>query len=379
LVILLLLSAALLVRNAFPLGKADSYVMPPPRDLAAYWGSSALLLHRQDPYDRGKLLELQRTLGWTGEEPVPAWNPPIIHVLLLPLGALPFQTATLLWYIANPVLITLAALVVWSSLSPAPSSRLPVHIPILVWSFAPSLHTVLEGQVTTFVLIGLAGYLLFRSQERDFLAGASCALMLVKPHLVYLVLPLLLVDAAREKRWPTLAGLAVALLIPLTLATHLYPAWPTSYLRLLQSQFSPAVHGYLTPTVSSLLAVCLHTDLGRYLWLPILPLAMYLYWRHGQRVGDRALLSWGLFGSLLTTPFGWASDQVVLLGPLVEVVARAMGLSPSRRWMVFGAMGLVFLFAWWFWVGNYQELPNLAVVPAIGSLYAYSSLDRSRS
>ncbi|HUT16183.1 MAG TPA: glycosyltransferase family 87 protein [Anaerolineae bacterium] len=378
LAILVLLSAAIVIRIRSTPGRGDGFTVPHPRDLAAYWGSATLLLHGQDPYDLQALLDLERSLGWTGPEPVVAWNPPIAQVLLLPLGAMSFQAAAVFWLIVNPVLIALAAICAWSRLRPALHRFAIIGAPILAFSFAPSLHTVLEGQITTFVLLGLVGYLFFRSRGQESLAGACCVALLVKPQLVYLLVPLLFVDAARERRWSAMTGFVVTLAAFLGVATYLYPGWPISYVQLLLSPFSPSLHPYVTPTVSSLLSVCFNTTIGRYLWVLVLPLAIGVFWRYGRGLDSDTLLNTALLGSLLTTPFAWASDQIVLLVPILQVVARATDYTPLRRLWVFTAVGFIFVYAWWFWVGDYQELPNLAVPLAITVLYGCAFLRQQR-
>lgn len=371
--IVLMIMAVLVGQIIWRFGRGGSLTVPIGRDLLAYWGSSTLLLRRQDPYDLEALLDLQQRQGWSGGEPVVAWNPPLLHVLLLPLAAVSLPTAGTVWLILNTLLIGLGASWAWWSISTGSRRLAPMYVPILAFSFASSANTILEGQVTALVLLGLSGFLMLRAQNREFLAGACCVLMAVKPHLVYLLLPLLLIHATLKRQWSMLAGFVVTLLGLLAVATFLYPTWPVSYLRVFQSPLSPMRHQYITPTVSGLLYVCFKTTLGRYLWLPLLPLAIWLFLRYGRALDSRTLLNWALMAGLVTTPFAWASDQVVLLVPILEVVARAMNYSSLKRLWIFAILGVVFLYAWWFWVVNYQEVPRLVVPFAVAALYGYSS------
>jgi hypothetical protein len=176
-----------------------------------------------------------------------------------------------------------------------------------------------------------------------------------------------------------LAGFALCLLGLLAVATCLYPGWPIGYLGVLQSQFSPTQYEYLTPTVHSLLSVSFGTTLGRYLWLVFLPAAIAIYARYGTGLDFRAVLNWAVIASVVTAPFGWASDQVVLLVPILLVVALALRCQPMKRRASLASLGLIFLFAWWFWVVDYQELPNLAVPLAIAALFGYLLLAARRN
>lgn len=371
---ILLIILAVLCRRMITAFHQEDFQLP--SDMLAYWSSTNLLTHRRDPYDWQALLDIQRTLRWSGKEPVVAWNRPILQVLLLPLGALPFPTAVGVWVILNLTLIGIGAVCTWSVLSPGPDGLAPIYIPILTFSFAPSGQTVLGGQVTALVLLGLAGFLVSRSRKCEFLAGTCCVLLLEKPHLVYLLLPLLLINAALERRWAMLAGFGTTLLILLGIATYLYSSWPASYVRLFQLQFSPSLYGYVTPTVRSLLYVYFDTAIGRYLWLLFLPLVICLFLRYGHWLDSPSLVNWALVGSLLTTPFAWASDHVVLLLPILQVVAKPRSYPISRRLLIFGTMGLMFSYSWWLWVDKYQQFPSLAVPLVTAALYGYSRLGR---
>jgi hypothetical protein len=200
LAILLTVAVALVGAGVCRLLRGGHIALPLPRDLLAYWGSARLLFQRQDPYDLEALLELQQRQGWPGEQPVVAWNPPLLQVLWLPLAALPFPTATAIWLLANPLIIGLGAICAWRALSSASHRFASLYVPILTFSFAGSVHSMVEGQVICLVLLGLGAFLLLRAQKREFLAGASCVLWLVKPHLVYLLLPLFLLDAGLKRR-----------------------------------------------------------------------------------------------------------------------------------------------------------------------------------
>ena len=98
-----------------------------------------------------------------------------------------------------------------------------------------------------------------------------------------------------------------------------------------------------------------------------------LFWRYGRYMDFPDLLNWSLICSLFTTPFGWASDQLVLIVPMLYIIARALSKPLLQRLLVFAAIGLIFAYSWWFWLVNYQELPNLAVPLAVAILYGYAS------
>ena len=56
-------------------------------DFAAFWASGRLLLNGDNPYSFDKLLDLQRSIGWTRPDPLipyyPPWGIPFIFPFCL--------------------------------------------------------------------------------------------------------------------------------------------------------------------------------------------------------------------------------------------------------------------------------------------------------
>ncbi|MFH1184923.1 MAG: glycosyltransferase 87 family protein, partial [Chloroflexota bacterium] len=111
-----------------------------------------------------------------------------------------------------------------------------VWIPLVAaFGFSMTLLSFIAGQVNTLVVLGLALFLFLSASRRDFAAGASLALTTVKPHLVILTLPLLILDIMWRKQWRVLAGLVGALLGCALVLFVLYPGWPISFWHLVTS------------------------------------------------------------------------------------------------------------------------------------------------
>ena len=70
----------------------------------------------------------------------------------------------------------------------------------------PVVLTLLFGQVNAWLMIGLAGYLVFLQRQRRFMAGMWLGLLLVKPQIVVL----LIVGLLLSRKWRTLSGVFVA-------------------------------------------------------------------------------------------------------------------------------------------------------------------------
>ena len=95
----------------------------------------------------------------------------------------------------------------------------------------PAARALLLGQLAVIVTLALAVALWAQRTGRDGLAGGALALGLIKPQLLFLILPLWLVWALRWRRWATLGGFAVTCGTLLTASLLLEPAWPVDFIR----------------------------------------------------------------------------------------------------------------------------------------------------
>jgi hypothetical protein len=97
------------------------------KDFLGYWSAAHLLLTGGDPYDPGALRKLQHSVRpeQVNKDAPPAivWNPPWLILMLLPLGLLPFDLATLAWLFCNLVLVGLSLAMAWQSLAEGLGNR----------------------------------------------------------------------------------------------------------------------------------------------------------------------------------------------------------------------------------------------------------------
>jgi hypothetical protein len=220
---------------------------------------------------------------------------------------------------------------------------------LLMLTFVPTAFLIAEGQITSIVLFGLAGFVWALRAERPLLAGMLGALTGVKPHLLLLFGLWVFCEACRSRfgRRVLLGGLitgAAGCLLTTLLNSGLW----LDYWQVLSTPSSASHHhlSYWNPPLA-----------GRWLrqlvpgtpfWAQWLPLAFgvvaYMTWefRFRDRERDDADYLPGLVGfSLLIAPYGaWQHDLVLLLVPVyaaaIEVAARR-----GRDARVLGAIVLV--------------------------------------
>jgi hypothetical protein len=341
-------------------------------DFLGYWAAANLLAHRQNPYDQAAMLALEQDQGWAGEDPMYSWNPPWLHVLLLPLGVLPFRTAAALWFIANPLLIGASGLLIWHTTSRRRGTPSPVLALVVVFLFSRTLHTILEGQMNTLVLVGCACFVALSVRRRDTMAGAALALATVKPHVAYLLVPAVLLVSLLRGRWRICLGFLAALLLLTTVATCLFPRWVETYLPLFDVSASPLDSArYTTPTIRGVLRALTGYDIG--IWPSLACLAIFLafLWRRAANLDLPIVASISLLIGLPTAPFGWSTDQIVLLLPILQAVVWSLDLPAPRRRLVAASLLLTYTYAAVVWLVSYRDVALAAVPPMVGLVWGY--------
>jgi hypothetical protein len=341
-------------------------------DFLGYWSAARLLAQRQNPYDPQALLRLERQQGWQGSDPVYSWNPPWLHVLLLPLSVLPFRPAAALWFLVNPLLIGVSALLL--SDTSGPRERHPLAaVPLLAaFLFSRTLHTLLEGQINTLILLGCVCFLVLVSSRKEYLAGAALVLVTVKPHVTYLLLPGILMLLLLRKQARVVAGFLISMLFLASAASYLYPGWLQSYLHLFTISASPLLSSqYATPTVRGLLRVSLGLDIGPWLSGVCLIGFLTLVWARRHYISLPVVVSLSLIIGLPTSPFGWSTDQVVLLIPIILALSWIRELPSRPKWVAAAALFVTYAYALVAWLVRYRDISFLPVPLAVGLIWGY--------
>lgn len=283
-------------------------------DFVEYWAAGKLFVHGENPYSGPLVLAIEKSRGFTPADPLIMLNPPWIMPLVAPLGFLPANTALVLWILACAGCI--AASIVLLDL-PA-KNRGPAFL------FAPVLGTFMMQQSSPFLLLGLALFLRFE-RHRPFAAGAALWLMAFKPHLFLVFWVALTGECLYRRRFALMAGFASALVCVSGLVTLARPHIWQDYLDLVRTS---TLDKNAYPTLPSLLRATIDV---RQAWIALVPSCVavvwgaWFYWRRRaewdwRREGMPVLLT-----TVLTSPYSWISDQVVLLPPV------ASALSATRR------------------------------------------------
>lgn len=345
-VVLLLLVAfmVILALQVSRLRHAMAYGAPGTNDFIEYWSAGQLLLTGRHPYDFNALHKLQVSLGSKYSSPIIMWNPPWLLVWILPLLWLPFETAALVWLIGNIGLVMLCGSVVWRTLAPASVRGRIGTAWVATLLFVPALFTVRMGQMSTLLLVGVAGFLYGMERRKPFLAGMFLALTTIKPHVVYLLWIAVAYWVLARRDWRLVGGIGVAISASLIALTAIWPEWLTGYR---QAIAQPPLY-WASPTAGTLLRLFVFRNWAAAQFLPPIVIGflftLYLVIRRPD-FKWRRVISPLLLVSVPTAAYGWTFDQIVLLVPYLLIISGLVRDEPepdprSKRVVISGLVSI---------------------------------------
>jgi hypothetical protein len=335
-------------------------------DFLEYWSAARVLLRGGNPYDPATLLAVEHAVGWPESRPLMMYNPPWTLALVLPLAPLPFAPATAIWLLVQLGLLLVCGLFLWRYYAPD-DDRYWIGL-LLAVAFAPGIFTLRMGQISTWLLVGVLGFLWGERTRRDFLAGASLSLLMIKPHVAYLFWLAALWWAWRSQRRRVLAGWLVALLAASGIVSLFAPGILANYLALLAE---PPLD-WASATLGAWLRFFFGLERGWLQYLPtlvgLLGLAIWL-WRRRRPWYWAEVTSPLLLASAVTVAFGWSYDLVVLLPVVVDLVARMRFASPGRRAAVLGTLVVSQLGLWALNQARFNEIFYVWHAPILAFIY----------
>lgn len=280
-------------------------------DFRPYWSSSFLLRKGQDFSDLSNVDFIERSqTNWRESYTMSAWFAPTGNLILLPYTFLPFTHAVHYWLITNVLIVFFSAILLWQHI------KIHVWIPLGVFlTFPATLVSLYMGQVNTLVVLGLSLFIFLRAKKHDFLAGVCLTLLTIKPHLVIITLPLLILNTIWQRKPKVLAGFISALVICALILWGIYPHWLNSFWQVITSGMSSFREA---PTIPGLL-VHAGCGYGKWLWIIVLSLAIIIWWKLKSKVNQRNLIDTTILVGILVSPVGWSYDQIILLIPLLHI------------------------------------------------------------
>ena len=285
-------------------------------DFLQYWSASRLTIAGANPYDPPSMERLQRA-AWkdtaTAPLPILMWNPPQILSLMLPFALLPFEEGYSVWFACA------LGMILWSvalSKRLGGAARRGPFLPHAVYliflaSFPPFATALWYGQVSPVLLIGFCLALAAQQRGMFFYAGLALSLTFFKPHLLYLFYLYSFIAALRARSFRWLAGVAAGTFVLSLLPAVFQPEILSQYFA--AASAAPPIYWH-TPTVGSWLQYVYPHGWIRFLpTLLCTPMAMPWMIRHAAWDSALRHLLVLIPLSLLTNPYGWQYDQMLLL------------------------------------------------------------------
>ncbi len=287
------------------------------RDSIQYWAAGRLLVHRQNPYSVPSVQALESSQGYPANRPLMLRTPPwSVWMVLLP-GLLNAYWAWVAWLGILLASLVSSMRISWRMYGDGPS---PPNVFLLAgYLFAPVVACLVAGQMGMLLLLGIALFLLLE-KTHPFVAGAALILPLAKPHIFTLVWLILLIWIITRKRWFLLGGMATAFLLANAIALAFDPAIFRHYREMLQQQ---AIQHEFIPALSGMIRGIFFR---RFFWVQFVPTGLGLLWSVWHYRKNRRAWNWRGHGpallvvAVLTTPYSWMTDEVVLLPAILQGV-----------------------------------------------------------
>lgn len=340
-------------------------------DFIQYWSSFHLLQSGQNPYAYPLLESLQRGMGNSGDI-ILMWNPPWLLLIFYPILMLPFGEAARVWLYAD--LIALVGIVVTLNDIYKPKRELLLLALISVLAFSPLWYSLLYGQVTVFLTLFFCLSLLFLKRNRPLWAGAVFSLLSLKPHIFITIFILFSVWSFKRSGLKFIIGALSGFLL-LSVATYLYQPtlivdWIACFGTRAQVPGADLSYIWFTSTLIGFLR-SVFSITGETLSIVIVGVTALFAFIMGRLKSHQPIetLILGIIPlSLLSAPYGWFFDYLILLPLPVAAISQ---LETFNRRAIF-LTGLFFAVSLLAQPAIFHRFEQLIWFPAIlGTLTIY--------
>jgi hypothetical protein len=222
-------------------------------DFVQYYATARLLHQGQNPYDLELSSQIQIQLGRGQGEPrtalsvLPTYGPPWCLLPGYLLGYLSFSDAVAVNLGINVVLL-LTCTLAWTHLFfPEKKWLLPMMV-VCIPIWLPMWLVLGLGQNSLWPLAGFAGWLWFTTRQRlspavcrqcEWASGACLTLLVVKPHLGFLLGLFAGAFMLHQRQWRSILGFAVTLTLATMVTFLIRPSVWSEYLLALGTGQSP--------------------------------------------------------------------------------------------------------------------------------------------
>lgn len=325
-------------------------------DFVQYWSAGRLNIHGENPYNLEKLTVLQSPYHPAGNQTLIMWLPPWMYILAMPIGLLPYPFVRMLWFFGQLAVVVVCTVSLWKFYGGQQRWLwLAWCVSFLHWAMLEALR---GGQISHLMLAGVIVFLISAQRNKPWLAGAALALVMLKPHLLYLFILALILWGVEQRQWRVLTAWALTLGVVTLVVCLPNPGLLGQYLEAAR-QRPPGQ--WITATLGGQLRLIFGSEK---IWLQFAPLLIGLVWlvwywlRHRQNWHWCQQIPVLALMSLSTAAYGWRHDQSITL---LAILPAFVWLTNNSRKSIYHAafIGVYILIDWvaittikpqdWFW------------------------------
>lgn len=312
--------------------------VPGTSDFYSRWaGARALLVEGRDPYSLEVTREIQAVIKIDPElEGKGGFAYPLYTIFTFwPLPHFSYSWAQAIWmvtlqWVALAIVVVLLRLAQWQ---PSPAGLVLLFLGTLL--LYPVTRTIMLGQFTLHVTLFLALALWALQSGRSGWAGVCLAATSIKPQLVILVVPWLVLWTLGQRRWRLIAGLLAGGGVLLLGAMVLFPRWPISFIEDVFRYSKVAGGRNPIAVLLDLVWPGAPETVGSAIAGLLLLIMLASWWRGWKKTGElfNRAVYWTIVVSLLVLFQTGTANQVMLLIPLFAWLQGALE-KWKRRWVV---------------------------------------------
>lgn len=287
----------------------------PAQDFAQFWAAAHLA--KQNPYSPQLVSQLETSSGLhLPGDPLVMRYPPWALIFVLPLRLMTFPSAFAFWAVLSFTIIAGCGREAWQLYASYPSLT-PVFLSLL---FGPTVCLLVLAQLAVLVLLGITLFLISVEHRRDWIAGVSLLLVLLKPHVTLLLLLAAMLWAIRYRRWKIVCGAVLALasssLVAVAVNVHIFGQY-LGFARVFVHEEVPYPNlSGIIYAISGSRTLALLPVLAGIVWLVI-------YWRRHRTSWDwktHGLMA--LLASVVCSYYIYPYDEIVVLPALLAAAAQ---------------------------------------------------------
>lgn len=279
-------------------------------DFYYFYAAGSLLAAGQNPYD----LELHHAamieLGWPPEKWSSAFPYPPTHLLIFViLAQLPFSLAIAIWSV-----ISLYSVYIFFNVFTS-NRQIDLKTALAVLSFFPIWKLVLFGQTTWILLLSVALAVRAIEQRKDLLGGIWIGFSLLKPHLVFVAIPILIFQGGARSAFLRIFGVTITLTLGAIFSLVMRPTIFAEFFSTLQGNAN-----FLSAYWSDSIVSWLNALIGSWIAFPVMIFGILLaiasiLW-HQSSIKEKT--SQSLIWSLFFAPYAWSHDLILILPVYLE-------------------------------------------------------------